>query len=110
MENSHIKPGVKVPLHRRQEVYIKCKYLLENWEKLSFSQKRFLREPALCLLMPSVLWGLESFKDNPNGWEHEKAYKMFPELASFIKWANENEKEVNNFYRYKAVLRALKEV
>ena len=82
MKNKHIFAGDLVPENIRLSVYKKAAVIIR--EKFWFSQ---LSEPYLCLLLPCILWELNSFLDkdpNDNIWQDSNTPLMFPELTKDV--------------------------
>lgn len=79
MKNTHIENLLtEVPRELRLEVYKETLTMFEN-NSLWFH--------GLCLVLPSVLWGLESYHDYaPDGsvWDFEDTSTAFPELSKEV--------------------------
>jgi len=97
MKNTHIKAGEEVPIELRKEVYRVALGIIER-RKLKFE----LSQNHICLLLPCILWGLNSFlEDGPNecGWDCESSKNMFPEIVPYLDAEIYNDIERINFLK-----------
>ncbi len=81
MRNEHIKPGDLVPAEIRIQVYEEALRIIRNNE-VNPAGNNFYH---LCLMLPVLLWGLDSYIENaPNGeeWTCIEIPTMFPEIDS----------------------------
>ena len=93
MKNKHICGGDLVPENIRLSVYRKAAEIIR--EKIWLYQ---LSEPYLCLLLPCILWELNSFLDkdpNDNIWHDPDTTLMFPELTKDVIRSIESTNTVN---------------
>jgi len=79
MRNKNIGTDKRVPKAIRREIYREAIKIIERGKPIAK-----LSSFSLCLLLPSILWKLDSFLDNnpqDKGWDQWDTSRMFPELT-----------------------------
>jgi len=79
MRNKNIGTDKRVPKAIRREIYREAIKIIERGKPIAK-----LSSFCLCLLLPSILWKLDSFLDNNlqgKGWDQWDTSRMFPELT-----------------------------
>ena len=82
MKNAHIKVGDVVPAEIRIQCYEECIMVIESRQN-----PIMMSEPFTCLLLPCILWGLDSLMQaSPTNeeWEADDTIKMFPEWTNLV--------------------------
>lgn len=106
MNNIKIKPGQLVPEKIRLECYARAIVQIEN--KI-YTQTYAVITPSLCLLLPCILWELNSFREKaPNGqpWNFHDTVNMFPEFG----YRFDPEKTLNNQQRLNMLHECISEI